>query len=72
MPRIAPRAGATGRPSAQPTYSGTSSGYGPTRADSVGYNPRNVMAYSATQTAKAYTTSDPGDTGTKAKGYLKE
>lgn len=69
MARMAPRQGATGRPSAQPTYQGTNSGYGATRADSVGYNPRNTLAYSATQTAKAYTTSDLSDLSPKAKGY---
>lgn len=36
------------------TYPDTMSGYGPTRADSVGYNARNPYAYQATQAAKAY------------------
>lgn len=44
-----------------PTYDGATSGYGLTRADSVGYNPRNPYAYMATQAAKAYTTSDTSD-----------
>lgn len=36
---------------------GTTSGYGTSRADSVGYNPANPQAYVATQAAKAYKTS---------------
>lgn len=36
---------------------GTTSGYGSSRADSVGFNPSNPQAYSASQAAKAYKTS---------------
>ena len=61
--------GASGAPK---TYPDTMSGYGPTRADSVGYNPRNQLAYTATQAAKAYSTQDKGDTSSKAKGYVNE
>ena len=43
----------TGRASAPPTYPGTMSGYGPTRADSVGETVPNY-AYSAAQQDKAY------------------
>ena len=54
------RVGSTrpGAASAQPpqTYEGTTSGYGATRGDSVGYNPRNPYAFSAAQAAKAYST----------------
>lgn len=38
-------------------YPGTTSAYGPTRADSVGYNPANPRAFMGTQAAKAYKTS---------------
>jgi hypothetical protein len=36
------------------TFENTMSGYGPTRGDSVGFNPANPRAYSASQAAKAY------------------
>lgn len=61
---------ARGATAAPQTYPDTTSGYGPTRADSVGVNPRNILAYSATQAAKAYYTQDQGDVSTKAKGYI--
>lgn len=64
--------GSRGLASGPRTYDSTMSGYGATRGDSVGYNPRNAMAYSATQAAKAYGTSDKGDTSSKAKGYSNE
>lgn len=44
---------ATGGGAAQ-AYPDTMSGYGPTRGDSMGYNPANPRAYSASQGAKAY------------------
>lgn len=47
-------------------YPGTTSGYGATRGESVGYNPRNPQAYTATQAAKAYSTSDSTDVSKKA------
>ena len=40
-----------------PSYSGTMSGYGTKRADSVGYNPANPYAYTATTGAKTYKNS---------------
>lgn len=72
--RVGVSRGGTGRglPSTPPTYSGAMSGYGLSRAESVGYNPRNALAYQATQAAKAYGTSDKGDTVSKAKGYTNE
>lgn len=39
------------------TYPGTTSGYGATHGESVGYNPANPQAYSASQAAKAYGSS---------------
>lgn len=46
-----------GRPSSAPvqTYEGTMSGYGATRADSVGFTPRSPKAYSAVPSDKAFT-----------------
>lgn len=61
------RAGLTriGRPTASggppTTYQGTTSGYGPTRGDSMGYNPANPHAYSASQAAKAYSPGSRND-----------
>ncbi len=41
----------------QQTYPDTQSAYGPTRRDSVGYNPANPQAFMGTKAAKAYKTS---------------
>lgn len=49
-----------GRP--QQTYQGTYSGYGATKGESVGYDPRNPYAYMGTQ-VKAY----PGKASVEAK-----
>lgn len=38
-------------------YPGTTSGYGSSRADSIGQNPGNPLAQMATQAAKNYKTS---------------
>lgn len=72
MARVALGRGGRGSPAARQSYDSTMSGYGATHGESVGYNPRNAYAYSATQAAKAYGTSDKGDTSPKAKGYVNE
>lgn len=38
-------------------YTGTTSAYGASRGDSVGFNPSNPQAYSASQSQKAYAKS---------------
>lgn len=52
------------------TYDGTMSVYGAKRADSVGYNPANPQAYTATKAAKAYSkkvNNDPSELIQKEK-----
>lgn len=56
MARPRPRTGARSASSgdegtAQQTYEGTTSGYGPTRGESVGYTPRSPKAYSKARIA---------------------
>ena len=53
MAKVAKSGSRTGRGSAPQVYEGTTSGYGPTRADSVG-QPVPAYAYSAAQQSKAY------------------
>ena len=54
MARVRVSSGSQDGSEAQQTYPDTMSGYGPTRADSVGFNARNPYAFQATQAAKAY------------------
>lgn len=51
--------GGTGRASAPPTYPDTMSGYGPTRADSIGQGV-SQYAYSSAQQSKAYNSKASG------------
>jgi hypothetical protein len=61
VPRGGARPSPTGSMSGPQTYQGTTSGYGPTRGESVGYNPANPHAYTASQNAKAYSTAKDKD-----------